>query len=69
MIHVQAHAFDKSSSATFSKSLAFETKEELNKQFKVFEEEVPFSKWYYELQTEEVLTEKEEEVLSEYDWC
>ena len=62
------HAFDKNSSANYSESMEVETKEELDSKFKDFEDNVPFHKWYYEIQTEEALSEEEEEVLSDYDW-
>ena len=62
------HAFDKNSSANYSESMEVETKEELDSKFKDFEENVPFLKWFYEIQTDEVLSEEEEEVLSDYDW-
>ena len=68
-MHLTIHAFDKNSSGVYSESINVQTKEELDSEFKMFEDNVPFLKWYYEIQAEEVLSEDEEEVLSDYDWC
>ena len=69
MIYAQIYAFDKNSSGCYSENLAFETKEQLEIQFKNFEENVPFPNWFYEIATEDVLTEEEEEILGDYDYC
>ena len=68
-MHLTIHAFDKCSSGNYSESIEVKTKEEMNSEFKRFEENIPFVKWYYEIQPEEVLSEEEEEVLSEHDWA
>lgn len=61
-------AFDKSSGATYSDYLVASTKEEANKQFAEFEQSVPFTKWYYEIQLEELdLTPTQEEIVSDLE--
>ena len=69
MLHATIHAFDKDSSEFFGKSLAIETKEDLEKQYKEFAEKVPFSRWFYEIDVDHDLTPEEDKILDGYEWA
>ncbi len=67
-VYGQMIAFDKNSGATYSENLVAETKEQVNKQFKNFEENVPFTKWYYEIELDDIdLTDEQKEIVSDLD--
>jgi len=55
---INLHACDKDSSAGYSKTILFENKEDFLEQYNEFKEEVPFSRWYLDLDTDEDGTEE-----------
>ena len=58
-------AVDKDSSDGFTRTFHFETKEEFQEQWKQFEKDVPFSRWYPDFDAEDEETaEKIEEWVS-----
>ena len=60
-------AIDKDSSQGQQKTIAFSDAEELQQELEIFDDEIPYRKFYYELEDdEEDLTEKEKEILNEF---
>jgi hypothetical protein len=51
-------ACDKDSSAGYVKTYDFENKEQFLEAYNEFKEEVPFSRWYVEVESEETETEE-----------
>ncbi len=62
-------AFDRESSGSFSETLTFESKKELDEQFNEFETRVPYRKWYYEMEVDGTPTAEEEKMLEDYEWA
>jgi len=50
-------ACDKDSSAGYVKSYEFKDKEQFLAQYNEFKDEVPFSRWYVEVESEDIATE------------
>lgn len=51
-------ACHKDSSAGYTETLSFDNKEEFLEQYKAFESNVPFSRWYIDVASEEDETEE-----------
>lgn len=62
-------AFDKGSSAIFSESIKIDgrTKDQIKESSGEFFERVPFSKWYYEVDTFDEITDEELTILDELE--
>lgn len=58
-------AIDKDSSGIYSKNIAASTKEEFNEQVKEFESDVPFERWYGEVNIDDVITDEMKEIMSD----
>jgi hypothetical protein len=56
-MNITLSACDKDSSAGFVKTFEFKTEKEFLEQYAEFEEEVPFSRWYLDLESEDMDTE------------
>lgn len=66
MVRVAITAFDKNSSNFHGGTITAETKEEFNKAVKEFEDDVPFSKYFIEMEAEESdISDKE--IISDHD--
>ena len=63
IVYGTMRAFDKSSGESFWKTLRATTTEQADEQFKEFEESVPFTKWYYEIEIDEFLLDLSERQL------
>ena len=61
-------AFDKNSSASFSLKLGADTKQEADEQFKEFESQVPFTRWFYEVTLDSEVVPETEDILQDIDW-
>lgn len=56
-MNVTLTACDKDSSAGYVKTLNFENHDDFLEQYNEFKDEVPFSRWYLDLESEETETE------------
>ena len=60
---VTIHAFDKHSSAVFSK--AFLIDKTLKEEYKEFQTIVPFCRWFFDTETDSPMTKSDEKILME----
>ena len=63
------HIMDKNSSRTMSETVKVDerTKDQVKKQVDELFESVPFSKWYYEVESYDDLTDEETQILEELE--
>jgi len=67
-LYVQIQAVDKNSSDIYSRSIVANNTKDFDKAVDSFTEDVPFTKWYYEIQLEHELTEHHEEILMNHEY-
>ena len=65
-VYVQVTAFDKNSSDNMGRSIVADTKEKFNRQVEEFELSIPYTKYYMTLVADDVLTPKQELIVSDY---
>ena len=66
-VHVQITAFDKSSNDNFGRTIAADTKESFNAQVEEFENSIPYTKFYVELEADSILTGEQLAIVEDYD--
>ena len=66
-VYVQIIAFDKNSNDNIGRSIVADNKESFNQQVEEFENEVPFTKFYIEMIADDVLTDKQLEIVEDHD--
>ena len=66
-LHLEVIALDKDSGGHYGENFLIKTKEDFETQFKEFKEKVPFFRWYYEIVTDEILTDEEEALINELE--
>jgi predicted DNA binding protein len=66
-VYVQIIAFDKNSNDNIGRSIVADNKESFNQQVEEFESEVPFTKFYIEMIADDVLTDKQLEIVEDHD--
>lgn len=67
MIRLQIFAFDKDSSGNYSKTIAVEDKEDFTAQVEEFEKEVPFSRFFSDIEPCNTLSDEEEKLFEEFE--
>jgi hypothetical protein len=67
MVNVQIIAFDKNSNENVGRGIVADTKESFNEQVEEFENEIPYTKYYVEIIADEVLTDEQLEIVSDYE--
>ncbi len=68
-VHAIIRAFDKNSSDVFSRNIVATSKESFNKQIDEFESDVAFSKYWIEIEVDEVdLTDEQRDVLADHEY-
>ena len=65
--HFEIVAISKYTSNIHSKNVQVSTREEFNREFDIFSEEVPFSCWRYEIIPEDYMTEEEKEIVADHE--
>lgn len=66
-VHVTITAFDKDSNRNIGMSIVADTKESFNKQVEEFESEVPFSKFYTQIEADEVLDDEQQKIVEDHE--
>ena len=66
-VYVQVTAFDKNSNNNMGRSIVADTKEKFNRQVEEFELSIPYTKYYMTLVADDVLTPKQELIVSDYE--
>jgi hypothetical protein len=66
-VYVNATAFDKNSNESFSKTIIAGTKNEFDRKVSEFEAAVPFTKWYMQLEADEVLDEEQLKIVEDHE--
>ena len=66
-VYVQIIAFNKNGNDNIGRSIVADNKESFNKQVEEFENEVPFTKFYIEMIADDVLTDKQLEIVEDHD--
>ena len=66
-VYIQIIAFDKHSNQNFGKSIIANTKESFNKQVEEFENNVPFTKFYTELISDDILDEEQQKIIEDHE--
>ena len=66
-VYVQIIAFNKNGNDNIGRSIVADNKESFNKQVEEFESEVPFTKFYIEMIADDVLTDKQLEIVEDHD--
>ncbi len=59
-------AFDKNTNAFLGTTIFSDSKEDFNQKYEEFEKEIPFSKYYIEVEPVSDLTEQEMEIIEDY---
>ena len=66
-VYVQITAFDKNSNDNMGRSIVANTKESFNKQVEEFEMDIPYTKYYITLASDEPLLPEQELIVSDYE--
>ena len=66
-VYVQITAFDKNSNDNMGRSIVANTKESFNKQVEEFEMDIPYTKYYITLVSDEHLLPEQELIVSDYE--
>jgi hypothetical protein len=66
-VYVQIIAFNKNGNDNIGRSIVADNKESFNQQVEEFESEVPFTKFYIEMIADDVLTDKQLEIVEDHD--
>jgi hypothetical protein len=66
-VYVQIIAFNKNGNDNIGRTIVADNKESFNKQVEEFESEVPFTKFYIEMIADDVLTDKQLEIVEDHD--
>jgi hypothetical protein len=66
-VYVQIIAFDKNSNNNTGRSIVANTKDSFNKQVEEFEDEIPYTKFYIEIIADDILTDEQLEIVSDYE--
>lgn len=66
MIKVSVMAFDKNTNAFIGTTIFADSKEDFNQRYEEFSQEVPFSKFYIEVEPVTDLTEEQMEIIEDY---
>jgi hypothetical protein len=66
-VYVQIIAFDKNSNNNIGRSIVANTKDSFNKQVEEFESEIPYTKFYIEIIADDILTDEQLEIVSDYE--
>jgi hypothetical protein len=66
MVRISVMAFDKNTNAFVGETISTDSKEDFNQKYEEFEKNVPFSKYYIEVEPVSDLTEQEMEIIEDY---
>jgi hypothetical protein len=66
MVKISVMAFDKNTNAFLGTTIFSDSKEDFNQKYEEFEKEIPFSKYYIEVEPVSDLTEQEMEIIEDY---
>jgi hypothetical protein len=66
-VYVQIIAFDKNSNDNFGRNIVADNKDSFNKQVEEFESEIPFTKYYTELSSDDVLTDEQLTIVEDHE--
>ena len=66
-VYVQIIAFDKNSNDNIGRSIVADSKDSFNKQVEEFESEIPYTKFYIEIIADDILTDEQLEIVSDYE--
>lgn len=66
MVKISVMAFDKNTSAFVGTTIFSDSKEDFNQKYEEFEKEIPFSKYYIEVEPVSDLTQQEMEIIEDY---
>lgn len=66
-LHLEVLALDKDSSGHYGENMLIKSRDDFEQQFNAFKTRVPFCRWYYEILTDEVLSDEENEFINELE--
>ena len=66
-VYVQITAFDKNSNDSMGRSIVAKTKKSFNRQVEEFEQSIPYTKYYTSLISDDILTQEQELITSDYE--
>jgi hypothetical protein len=66
MIKISVMAFDKNTNAFLGQTIVTDSKHDFNEKFEAFQQEVPYSKFYTEIEPLSNLSEEQMEIIEDH---